>query len=252
MKILEALKQINIEGKKAEVYLSCLETGGATAYLISKKTGIKRPTVYDLINQLMEEGLVYKSIKGRIKYFSPSDPEKLIRLIKEKEEAIKSIIPDLQKLYNSPKIKPTIKYFNGKEGIKEMYEDSLRALKPGGTILTYSGEGGLSVLPNYADEYIKKRILSGIRVRAIFKRTKETAKYIIENEKHLREAVVLSGEHFPINNEINIYANKTAIASYGKEMFGMIIESEEVANAQRAIFELAWRGAKEIEKETQI
>ena len=29
-----------------------------------------------------------------------------------------------------------------------------------------------------------------------------------------------------------------AIASYGKEMFGMIIESEEITRAQKAIFEL--------------
>jgi len=32
---------------------------------------------------------------------------------------------------------------------------------------------------------------------------------------------------------------------FGKEMFGMIIESEEIAKSQKAIFELAWRGAEE-------
>jgi hypothetical protein len=33
----------------------------------------------------------------------------------------------------------------------------------------------------------------------------------------------------------------------GKEMFAMIIESQEIARAQRAIFELAWKGAASLE-----
>lgn len=246
MDILEALKQINIEGKKAEVYLACLESGEATAYLIAKKTGLKRPTVYDLIDQLMKEGLVYKSIEHGAKHFSPADPEKLIKLIRDKEAVIRSVIPDLKRLYHSPKTKPAIRYFNGREGIKEMYEDSLRTLKSGDTILVYVGEDGLSDLPNYVSEYVDRRVAKGIRVRGIFKRAKETMDYMVHNDEQLREAVILDQKYFPLDNEINIYANKVAIASYGQEMFGIIIESEEITNSQRAIFELAWLGARSI------
>lgn len=43
-------------------------------------------------------------------------------------------------------------------------------------------------------------------------------------------------------NEINIYDNKIAICSLGNhELLGLIIESKEVADSQRAIFEMAWR-----------
>lgn len=47
--------------------------------------------------------------------------------------------------------------------------------------------------------------------------------------------------------EINIFANKLAIISF-KEQMGVIIESADVAKTQRAIFELAWLGAKNIKK----
>ncbi len=244
MEIKKVLEQINIEGKKAEVYLACLESGGSTAYLIAKKIGLKRPTVYDIINQLMKEGLVYKSIKGNVKYYSPADPQILFNKLKEKEDKIKSIMPHLQNLYNSPKSKPLIRYFEGKEGIKEMYEDSLRSCKKGDEILAYVGEAVLDELPKYAQDYVQRRVEKGIRLRGIYKRNEKILGYMEKNREQLREAKLLDEKRFPVSNETNIYKNKIAIASYGKEMFGMIIESEEIARSQKAIFELAWKGAE--------
>jgi HTH-type transcriptional regulator, sugar sensing transcriptional regulator len=243
MQIKETLEQIGLEGKKADVYLACLEMGGATAYLIAKKTGLKRPTTYDIINQLMKDGLVHKAIKGKVKYYSPSDPEVLLVKAREKEEKIKGIMHGLQNLYNSPKTKPFIRYFEGKEGIREMYEDSLRSLKKGDEILAYVGEDTLRNMPEYADDYIRRRVEKNIRLRGIYKNSPEIAKYMPNNQAQLREVKLLEEKYFPISNETNIYKNKVVIASFGQEMFGMIIESEEIARSQKAIFELAWRGA---------
>ncbi len=245
MRIKETLEQIGIDGKKADVYLACLEMGGATAYLLAKKVGLKRPTVYDIVNQLMKDGLVHKSIKGNIKYFFPADPEILLKKLKRKEKNINEIMPALQNLYNSPKVKPFIRYFEGEEGIKEMYEDSLKSLKKGDEILAYVGEDVLKYLPAHADDYVQRRVEKGIRLRGIYKKNEDIEKYMPKNKKQLREAKILDEKNFPLKNETNIYANKVAIASYGTEMFGMIIESAEIAHSQKAVFELAWKGAKQ-------
>ena len=37
-----------------------------------------------------------------------------------------------------------------------------------------------------------------------------------------------------------IYDNKTAIISFAQEIFGVIIESKEMSDTNRAIFEMAW------------
>jgi len=247
MKIEKILQEIGIKGKKAEVYLACLELGGATAYLIAKKAGIKRPTAYDIINTLMHEGLVHKTIKGKVAYYSPTDPLSLIDRQREKMERMHKVMPLLQNLYNAPKSKPFIQYFEGKEGIREMYEDSLKSLKKGDEILGYVGEGITQYLPEYTDDYVKRRIEKGIVFRGIYKAAKEIVPYMQKNQAQLRIGRVLSEKDFPISNETNIYKNKVAIASYGSEMFGMIIESDEIARSQKAVFELAWRGAKDLE-----
>ena len=47
-------------------------------------------------------------------------------------------------------------------------------------------------------------------------------------------------EKFNFTNEINIYDDKVAIISFKEELIGMIIESTEIANSQRAIFDMCW------------
>lgn len=244
MNVKEVLKHINIEGKKADVYLSCLEMGNATAYAISKKIGLKRPTAYDILNQLMNEGLVYTTFKKRVKYFFAADPNRILKKIKEKEAELMSIMPILQNLYNAPKVKPNIRYFEGKEGIKEMYEDSLKSLKKGDEILAYVGDDVLKYLPEHSSWYVNERIKKGIRLRGIYKKTGSIMRYMEKNQEQLRTAKILDEENFPVQNETNIYGNKIAIASFGGEMFGMIIESAEIVKAQKAVFELAWLGAE--------
>jgi sugar-specific transcriptional regulator TrmB len=242
----QALKQLGVSDKKADVYLTCLEEGGATAYLIAKKVGLKRPTVYDILNSLVKEGMVFKALKKSKIYYHPADPESLMRKLKEREENLKEVMPLLQNLYNAPKVKPSIRYFEGKEGIKEMYEDELKSCKKGDEILSYIGQDSLEELPEYSKYFVDERVRKGIISRSICKRGEKVMEYVENNPQQLRVTKVLSAENFPIDNEIGIYKNKIAIASYGKEMFGMIIESEELYKAQKAIFDLAWLGAEQI------
>ncbi len=246
MQIQEVLEQLGMHEKKAAVYLACLELGAATAYLIAKKVGLKRPTVYDIANQLMREGLLHKSMRANVKYFSPADPEKLVRILRVKERSVREAMPELQNLYNSPRAKPLIRYFEGKEGITEMYEDGLRSCRKGDEILAYVGEDVLRHLPTYAKDYVKRRVEEGIVLRGIYKNNPELAKYLKKSREQLRVARTLEEKYFPVANETNIYKNKIAIASYGTEMFGVIIESEEIARSQKAIFELAWKGAEKL------
>jgi len=66
------------------------------------------------------------------------------------------------------------------------------------------------------------------------------------DRQSLREIRLVPAREFNFNNEINIYDSCVAIISFGKgsqDVFGVIIESREVAETQRQIFEMAWRYA---------
>jgi hypothetical protein len=66
-----------------------------------------------------------------------------------------------------------------------------------------------------------------------------------EDRRYLREIRLVPAKKFDFRNEIKIYDNKVAIVSFPAgatkdDMFGVIIESREVAETQRQIFEMAW------------
>ncbi|NTW46293.1 MAG: hypothetical protein HGB18_04575 [Candidatus Moranbacteria bacterium] len=243
MNIREVLRKSGIDGKKSDVYLACLETGKATAYAIAKRTGLRRPTVYDILDRLMKEGLVYRSVAKGTRYYSPADPEALLERTRRQGRELAAVMPELQALYTGPKVKPVIRHFEGKDGIAEMHEDSLRSLRKGDEILGYVGEDIMKYLPAYAEDYVRRRVEKGIVFRGIYKRSRDFDPYMEKNREQLRIGIVLPEAAFPLGNETNIYGNKVAVANYGNEMFGMLIESKQFADSQRAIFELAWKGA---------
>ena len=85
----------------------------------------------------------------------------------------------------------------------------------------------------------------GIHLRGIAPDDAAGRKVHGEDKEKLREIRLVPARDFDFGNEINIYDRKTAICSFGsqRDLFGVIIESKEVAETQKQIFEMAWRYA---------
>ena len=115
-------------------------------------------------------------------------------------------------------------------------------LKKGDEILAYVGEYENEELEKYMHDYVLRRAKKGIRARGIAEAKPGIKAFIKENKAQLRTTKLVSEGRFNLKNEINIYANKVIIITYKPEPFGILIESKEVADTQRAIFEMAWRG----------
>jgi len=48
----ETLLQMGLNEKEAKVYLACLELGGATIAEIAEKSGVKRTSIYNFLEEL--------------------------------------------------------------------------------------------------------------------------------------------------------------------------------------------------------
>ena len=105
--------------------MAVLELGEGNIQDISKKSGVKRTTVYDILNSLKEKKLISSINKGKKAVFSAEDPRKLDGQLDEKKETLKKILPELLSITNLLDKKPTIKFYEGDEGIKEVYKDTL-------------------------------------------------------------------------------------------------------------------------------
>src|SRR3989344_2521281 len=83
---IETLEEFGLSESEAKVYVALLETGSTLAGPVIKKTGLHRGTTYQILQRLMEKGLVSSVIKGRKRHFEPANPERLVGILREKQE----------------------------------------------------------------------------------------------------------------------------------------------------------------------
>lgn len=246
MEIKHFLVQFDLIGKKADVYLAILELGSGTVIEIAKKSEVKRTTVYDILLDLEKTGLIYQTTKESKRLFVAEDPEKLKKKLEEKERILDEMLPQLRSFYNIKGIKPKIKFYEGKEGLRQVYLDTLNY---GGEILAFASEDVVKVLGmDWANDYLAKRVKRGNRARIILPKTE-----IIErdfnplDQKQLRSSKLVSAKKYPFSIEINIYGHQKVALMSSREEMGIIIEGREIYNTLKLIFELLWDNLPEVE-----
>ncbi|MEK6834955.1 MAG: helix-turn-helix domain-containing protein [Nanoarchaeota archaeon] len=232
----EILKQIGLTDNEAEVYLILLNSKEALASDIAKKTRISRPHVYDILNKLVERGLVSYIVKNNKKYFKPINPEKLVDYLKEKEILLESIIPNLNELYQPLKNKPQIRVLEGSEGLKTILNDILKNARE---ILVFGASDRVrNYLPEYfVNRYLKEREKKNIIAKQLYSEGTGLLKSKVSIFKRLPK-------EFASPSTTLIYANKVIIWIWSETPITLEIESEEVVKSYKNHFELMWRAVK--------
>jgi sugar-specific transcriptional regulator TrmB len=237
--LLSTLKQIGLSEKQAKIYLASLELGETTIKEIAKKAEIKRTTIYDLIDELLESGLIKQTIKGRKKKFIAASPEELQLLIKKREVLLSQIIPTLNLMRSTNKTKPKISFYEGRTGLMEIYADTL---KYSGDILAFASDDVAKILgTDWAEHYIKQRVNKRIYYKGIIAQsTLIEKKFTSKNQVQLRSTKIIDNKKYPLSNEIMVYGHQKIAIISAKDAMGIVIKSAEIYLTQKSIFELLW------------
>ncbi len=233
------LQKAGLTDKEAKVYLAVLELGEANIARIAQKSKVKRATVYLAVDSLKEKGLLSVAQKGSKTFFYAEDPRNIQKQLKEKEEAVSKIMPELLASFSFLDKKPNTRYFEGKSGIKQVFEDMLNY--PNQEILTmYAEQYKFFSDKFFFDYFIPERKKKKIWVRSIFPDNPEMRALYEENSNHFRQSKFVSNKKFNLKVEIALYGkNKIGILSF-KEEFGLIIESQDIHDSLKGIFEVMW------------
>jgi sugar-specific transcriptional regulator TrmB len=244
MEIVEILEKIGLNEKQARVYLSLLELGTASVQLIAQKANLKRPTTYLILEELQQKGIV--SIVPRVKkaLFVAESPEKLIADLKKKEDLLQSGLPSLLALYNARKEKPQVQLFEGREGIKLLYDKIYSSSEVWffGTIKEaqkYNAEG--------IEQFIKRAQKEGLRVRDLLAGTPEDLAHAQKARLGPRyELRFISGDSKFLNDNA-LFGDNVVFFSFHPQIFAVLISSKEVSLAIRTLYEFAWQQAKALD-----
>ena len=185
--------------------------------------------IYEVLPELLAGGYVEYRKDGKVAYYKPVHPGKLLDLVNQKkrdvallEDEMRTTIQSLAGKFNLAFNRPGVKFFEGVEGLKEIYRDTLREQKPIYAILSPAAIE--PSLKEWLDNvYVKERVAKKIEAQVIASSSSETECYHRHDTESLRETIVVPQSKFPIDMEIDLYGtNQIAFISLAKGIIGVI------------------------------
>ena len=107
------LTKLGLSEKQAIVYSALLELGESSMTDIARRSKLKRPTVYLIIEELEILGIVSMVLKGKKKIYSAAHPNRIGELLRFRERQFNEILPSLVAKYGSLSEKPRVQMFEG-------------------------------------------------------------------------------------------------------------------------------------------
>ncbi len=247
--IFSYLENIGISEKEISVYIYLLSVESAMPMEISKKTKMKRSTVYVILESLKKKGLIREIKVGRRSSYAAEDPERIRFLLEELKlktetniKSIDTIMPEIKATLRQSGEPPLIKFFEGQNAVLASMEDMVanpRVQKD----LDY-GIFPIELVDRlFQPHKLKKFINFRITDNKHFKILYTSEEGIIPADAEGQEAIRIDQNKYPLSCDISIFEDEVRIHMLGKDIYGILIKSPELANTLISIFELARKGA---------
>ena len=236
MNLRNTLKQFGLTEKQAKVYLACLELGSAPVQKVSQKAGLARSTTYEVLEHLQHKGFVSTFRQKKSQHFSAEEPERVLNIAKRNVTLLEEALPELRAIYGEAWIRPTVRFYQGIDGMKIVLEEILAEAKE---LQAFGSADDLfRTLPDF-HKFVEKRKKKKIPVRVILRDSEKARERQQSGQKDLR-VVRLISDQYQFHGLIYVWNNKIAQLSFQKDLVALVIESEVLADTQRAMFESLW------------
>ncbi len=242
MELQEALQTLGLSDKEAAVYLALLQLGRGSAYSIASKSGLKNPTTYVILDELIKKGLVQRVPRVRKQLYVALPPEQAFAIADEKLSEARQKLPELAALTKGEDTKVSAVYFEGVSGIKQLMEYRLKEMKGKESVAFWATDRGVDPeLTNYFQkEWGPLMHKLGISMRGIVPNDETLKPYRDMDQAYDRNIKVVPTEEYSSEVAIDVLGDIVRIQDY-KNLQGIAIESAEVAKTFREIFEMVWK-----------
>ena len=254
--VIDYLKRLDLSEIEARIYAALLENGPMNVGTLAHSVGIKRSTAYFYIDPLIERGLVVRIIKKAQKLIALNDPDNLAHLVNEKSATAQQMQKELpgmlraihtQFAVSTGNDEVEIKYYKGRNGVKNIYQEALKAEE----------------LRSYANLAIMEGVFpENLYVFSdAFKNNKELKMFeIVEDSPASRKQTDLSSKNkryfykfLPDNvkltaADILIYDGKVSIINVRNKMSGVVFQNPEYYNNAKELFDFNWRLLPEVKR----
>lgn len=245
MEPLKILKEVGFTGNEASVYTNLLQLGPSPVLSIAQKTGLKRPTVYLIVDELIKKGVVATVPGEKKKVFIALSPQKIGEDVARKTYNFERALPEFMALWKSESSRPAVRFFESREGMMNVYHE-IAASRDVKEVLTFFS---FEAIPQEFEEnytlFLKLFKDRGIKGRELISDQSPRHDYLERVKQLSNYEVRFIPKQQRFFSDTIIYGDKIAIFSF-KKYFTLILESEDVVNSFRSLFELAWDSGKKL------
>jgi len=240
------LKILGLNDEDIAVYLAILTLGKSTVTDIARKSAIKRTTIYNYLDNLLKFGLIFKTVDKKRTYYCPESPNKIKNVLEkqktaidDKKEKISLVIPELEKLYSGSFNKPRISFYEGQEGLREVYWQILDTSK---TVYSIFSPDNFFQLFSSAENHKLMMTLynNGGQMHSLIEKSDHPYPELkhVEYKNFIKSKNLPEGFHF--DTDLLVAGNKVAMISF-KNLIGLIIEDDSIANLQKNFIKTIWK-----------
>jgi sugar-specific transcriptional regulator TrmB len=241
----QILRDLDLNKKEATIYIACLSAHSLSISKLAKETQIQRTHLYDLTKKLVKKGFLVQSIKNNKKVFNAVKPKDLYEVQKQRLKKFKDNIVELEKLREKSNQTPKVIYYEGKEELDTMVEQSF--LKKGEILVFDSDYFYEKEKGEYQKRHIEKRIKNQTFCRVITGITNSAITSKNRDPKEFRETRLLPSNLYNSETSIGIYKDKIFVINYF-ENYGYTIIDPNLVKTLKQIFEIIWESPDIIDK----
>jgi len=251
------LAKLGLEPEIADMYLALHAFGPQTITQLSRNAKVERTRIYRLIDALKESNLIEVETHYKRSIIKAAPIGNLQSLLSRREQELRNLQDELRELergfshnvIESPVTK--VHFYQGSEGNKQMFWNQTRAKTEGLAILYENMQNRTKSA--FFERWVRRCNERGLTFRGII------GQHFIDTQRewyneHSNERLdhwesrYIDPEVYPITHSVITYDNIVAYYNWKDgEIFGIEIENEEIAAAQRRVFEILWSQSRPVD-----
>jgi len=253
MELTPYLTQLGLDAKEIALYEVCLELGESPIMPITRKVKLPRSTVYHMLEKLADIGVLSIIPGSTRRIYLPQSPRGILQLLKKhRQEIDKQInsldiaLPELSEKYGLSRFQPKIKFYHGRDEIREIYESILD--EPVNEFFLISEISKIVAVVGYEwlNAWIERRVAHGMRSKAIYIREPATPNDLIHTTNRLSKRVIrFAPADFTTPTHIMVFGDTVALITTAEEDLGVVISSRDLATTMRNMFKQLWKISSE-------
>lgn len=239
-KTIQKLVDSGLNPKEASVYHAALVLGPTTILKLSRESGLKRATVYTVVDSLVYKGLMRIDENGLKKVFVAEDPSSLKRIMEERLVSTTSVIPELVSLYKKSGHERVIKTYEGIAALENISEQLMADARMNDFRYFIGGDlGWEDVNAKQQEKYFHWRSRISLDARLLFQDSKRALLHQAKAAA-LRHEVKVLPKKFSLHMDIIITPRLLVLAKLSPPASAVVIEDPDIIHSYKELFLYLW------------